>query len=207
MNCKVVESDPGCRSHTKALLKAGAEDREVSECEGVLKGRNGGESKPAQMRCPSSTRIETPDWHRQQDQQEIKGSPRRDRGDGCTLIAYRSSDHADHLSSALEPAQRQLNTGRHLFGEIDQEAGEASNGKPQRRRRRRRRKVKRHPDRRENHDVPKHLRDKTYRGARSRGHADHASRRKSHYHSSGGRHSFLQSLWRAIRRAHRLFCL
>ena len=203
---KVVESDPGCRPHTKAFLKAGAEDREVSESGRVLKGRDGGQSKPSQMRCPSSTRFETPDWGSQQDQQGIEGS-RRDRGDGRTPMAYRSSDHMDHLSSASEPAQRQLNTGRHLLGEIDQETGEASNEKPQRRRRRRRRKVKRHPDRRGNHDIPRHLRDKKTRGRKSRGHADHASRRESHYRSSRGRHSFLQSLWRAIRGAHRLLCL
>ncbi|KAL6713010.1 hypothetical protein ACLMJK_009406 [Lecanora helva] len=34
---KVVESDPGCRSHTKALSKAGAEDREVSESSKINK--------------------------------------------------------------------------------------------------------------------------------------------------------------------------
>ena len=204
---EVLLSDPGCRPHTKACLEAGAEIRKVSECKGIFDRRNGGESKPPQMRCPSSTRIETPKWRKQQDQQDIEGLPYGDRGDGRTLMAHRSSDHTDHLSSASEPAQRQPNPIRHRFRGSGQKIEEVSNGKSQRRRRRRRRKVQRHPDRQGNHDVSRHPRHEIYQGHRSRGYASHANRGKSHHRSSGGRHSFLQSLWTALRGIRRLFCL
>lgn len=208
VDCKVVvESDPGCQLHTKAESKAGTEDREVSEREGAFNRRNGGECKPPEISCPSSARIERPDWRRQKDEKEIEISPHRDTGSGRTIIAYRSSDHAGRLSSATEPTQTELNAGREPFGEIEQRTGEFSNGQSRKGRRRRRRKVKRHPDLRKNNDASRQLRDKTYPGHRSRLHTGHAGRKKSYYRSPIGRHSFLQSLWRAIRGAHRLFCV
>ena len=206
VNCKVVDADVGRRPHAKATLEAGTEECEVFECEEVSKRKSDGESRPPQMRSPPSACIKTSDWRRQQDQQEIEGSQHRDRGEGRALVACRSSDRAGP-SSASKPAQTRLETGRKSFGEMDQGIGELSNGKSPKRRRRRRRKVKRHPDRWGYHDATRKLRDKTDRGHRSRGHADHATHEKSHHRISGGRHSFLQSLRRTIRGVSRLFCL
>ena len=227
VDCKIVRGcDPGCQLHTKAKSKAGAEDREVSERKGTFNGRNSGECKPLEIRCPSSARIETPDWRRQKEEKEIEISPHRDTGSGRTTIAYRLSGHAGRLSSATEPTQTKLDAGRESFKEIEQRTGEFSKGQSRKRRRRRRRKVKRHPDLQGNNDASRQLRDKTYQrhrsrlhtgyvgrkkshcpGHGSRLHTGHAGRKKSHYRSSIGRHSFLQSLWRAICGAPRLFCV
>ena len=227
MDCKVVEEcDPGRQLYTKAKSKAGAEDREVSERDGIFNGSNNGECKPLEILCPSSARIERPDWRRQKEEKEIKIPPYRDTGSGRARISYRLSGHAGRLSSATESTQIEIDTGRGSFREIEQRTGEFVNGRSRKRRRRRRRKVERHPDLRENEDASRQLRDKTYQGHRSRlhtgyvgrkkshypGHGSrlhtgHAGHKKSHYRSSIGRHSFLQSLWRAICRAPRLFCV
>ena len=201
-----IESCFGRAPHREPDLKAGSGNHKICAGEGTFDEICDSDCKLPQMVHTSSAQTERPDSSRQFVGKDIEGSLHCDVDEDNTSVANPSSKRVDYLPSESEPTRIKVNASQKRTREANQEIEGRSRHRRERRRRQRRR-LRDHPNRQGSEERPRHLRSSQNKRHGNPVHSGPRSHRKSQHRSSGGRHGFLQSLWRAIRRAQRFCCL